>query len=256
MRARAFTLVELLVVIAIIAILGAMLMPVFKQMRSAAYQFVAINTAGQLGRAESMYASDNDETHMLAMYATDEGLQAWFGRYNDARFFDPTYGVLYQYTKRRVLKDQTASDYKEYLGDHSGWGYNWGYIGSDFSVVGNYWGYPNCQNAATTTAIEHPSTTILFSSAAYYNAPWYPNGDGKVYDFGFVDPPKFWNGNPNMDFRHLGTRSVDAKSRLVTQNGNAVVAYTDGHSGQLKTKQVTDAMFERGNPQASGSGDF
>jgi len=57
-----FTLIELLVVIAIIAILAAILFPVFAQAREKARQSVSISNLKQLGLAHLMYCQDYDET--------------------------------------------------------------------------------------------------------------------------------------------------------------------------------------------------
>jgi prepilin-type N-terminal cleavage/methylation domain-containing protein len=57
-----FTLIELLVVIAIIAILAAILFPVFAQARAKAYQTTCINNQRQLVTSILMYAQDNDES--------------------------------------------------------------------------------------------------------------------------------------------------------------------------------------------------
>ncbi len=59
---RGFTLIELLVVIAIIAILAAILFPVFAQAKGAAKKTSAISNMKQLGVALHLYVSDYDDT--------------------------------------------------------------------------------------------------------------------------------------------------------------------------------------------------
>ena len=61
MRHRGFTLIELLVVIAIIAILAAILFPVFARAREKARQTTCISNLKQLGLSFHMYGSDYDE---------------------------------------------------------------------------------------------------------------------------------------------------------------------------------------------------
>src|SRR5688572_13045481 len=58
---RGFTLIELLVVIAIIAILAAILFPVFAQARDKARQATCISNLKQVGLAFQSYATDYDE---------------------------------------------------------------------------------------------------------------------------------------------------------------------------------------------------
>src|SRR5438105_6183547 len=60
-RDRGFTLIELLVVIAIIAILAAILFPVFAQARAKARSAACTSNLKQIGLAVSMYADDYDE---------------------------------------------------------------------------------------------------------------------------------------------------------------------------------------------------
>ncbi len=62
-KRHAFTLIELLVVIAIIAILAAILFPVFAQAREKARQTSCLSNLNQIGKALTMYQSDYDSMY-------------------------------------------------------------------------------------------------------------------------------------------------------------------------------------------------
>jgi prepilin-type N-terminal cleavage/methylation domain-containing protein/prepilin-type processing-associated H-X9-DG protein len=75
-RLSGFTLIELLVVIAIIAILAAILFPVFAQARAKARQISCISNMKQIALGHLMYAQDFDESPTLKRAFVDSS--AWF----------------------------------------------------------------------------------------------------------------------------------------------------------------------------------
>ena len=109
-KQRGFTLIELLVVIAIIAILAAILFPVFQKVRENARRTACLSNEKQLGLAFTQYTQDYDE--LMPSVASGDAtkgsgkLGGWmyytnFGGTPGPLTFDPTQGSIYSYVKSK-----------------------------------------------------------------------------------------------------------------------------------------------------------
>jgi len=107
MQRKAFTLIELLVVIAIIAILAAILFPVFAQAKAAAKKTACLNNTKQMAIGFNIYSTDSDDTYCGNSLFT---VAAWQGAgYGLPNGFmdpaaDPNWGAqIYPYVKSMPL---------------------------------------------------------------------------------------------------------------------------------------------------------
>lgn len=153
MRRRAFTLIELLVVIAIIAILAALLFPVFARAREKARQTSCLSNLKQLGTASVMYAQDYDEMYLTHCHRPDLSgpvLAYWF------EMIQPYVG------NEQILICPT---HRGAVGGH-GLVASYGYICTGFTLdpaSPNYTGLPHYGSLAQ---IEYPSRMIMIGESS------------------------------------------------------------------------------------------
>ncbi len=146
---RGFTLIELLVVIAIIAILAAILFPVFARAREKARQTSCLSNLKQMGLGVLMYAQDYDET--LPVYGYTTGTIT----YPDGVTTGTTllwYHIVYPYFKNYQMLNCPSSSTRYSGGYHPMGGYG-----------GNTYIWGRAMGALTT-----PSETLMALDGPYY----------------------------------------------------------------------------------------
>ena len=98
-KRKGFTLIELLVVIAIIAILAAILFPVFAKAREKARQASCASNLKQIGLAMLQYSQDNDELLVKAWYAGNPANPNGWNASDPAAGYYKWMDAVYPYTK-------------------------------------------------------------------------------------------------------------------------------------------------------------
>lgn len=151
---RGFTLIELLVVIAIIAILAAILFPVFARARAKAQQSSCLSNVKQMGLAVQMYIQDYDETLPFAITNTPDMSQFW--------------GVMEAvapYTKNNQIRI-CGNDTNGGAVDFSGWPfmgkYSYGWNAAAFALHLNGMGPVVFKPVVPYGAIPYPAETTAF----------------------------------------------------------------------------------------------
>ena len=100
---QGFTLIELLVVIAIIAILAAILFPVFAQAREKARAVSCLSNLKQIGLASGMYLQDYDERWVIGTWGESTGWNTWIDPMDDATQQPNWWSQLQPYVKNNGI---------------------------------------------------------------------------------------------------------------------------------------------------------
>ncbi|HJN14002.1 MAG TPA: DUF1559 domain-containing protein [Armatimonadota bacterium] len=201
-RDHGFTLIELLVVIAIIAILAAILFPVFARAREKARQSSCLSNIKQLGLGCMMYTQDYDERLPI-------GWSVWLAGQNPCSLGSGTWRVLTEpYVKNRQLWECPSVD-----------------------------GQPSCAVYGMNirlwimkdSSIDRPAEVCLLAEAAQ----WAPVPAGNAAD------PQSWgapNGNAHWNVSFPGDVHFDgtgcgacARRPYAHHNEGLNICFADGH---------------------------
>jgi len=224
---RAFTLIELLVVIAIIAILAAILFPVFAQAKLAAKKTAGLNQTKQIGLGINLYLNDSDDT--LPGYrfnSTTDAINPTYLKYKAAGdpkaakfeaegantikaiFFNQ---LIDPYVKNDDLwKAPTNSNAWANYQDKGTWDPGFfSYGGQNSYGLNNYLIKGNAGTSASIIA--ETSNTLVAVDATYYNTlPAQPNNTACRLG-GYIPPSAtylhYWKhmGNNQLNFNALGS---------------------------------------------------
>ena len=271
MGARAFTLIELLVVIAIVAVLAALLFPVFGEAKRAAKVDASLARVRQLGTAEALYGGDADD---LALPSGNHDADAPYAMMGTP--YKPWSLLLMPYLRdARLFQDPLASPETETLGlpPAVAWTYLTQY-GYAFTVhapaihEGDVWR----NEPQARAALAKPAETVLFvakkTRAGHPDWEWIGS---TVWGANLVNPPMchgdatedtvptsacvrtaYWGGGApayaGQGFEEGGLTGGVAFRHL----GRTVVAWADGHA----TVPTADALaagtnWTRRTPSAS-----
>ena len=225
-RRKGFTLIELLVVIAIIAILAAILFPVFARAREKARITSCQNNLKQVGTAFAMYRSDYDGYMPFDWYQSDDNNRVY-------RWIQATYGYIFDDAVYQCPSEPTTMDV--------GWN-------PPYNTFGPYSSYYYCHHfieGQSDSDIKAPSRTIMLMDGWFFEdankADWmlgmfnsWPN----LADDNLAPAQQMaaWiNGDPDADY--VNSAILDNMHR---HNGGVNATYFDSHVKWINSAQPAD----------------
>ncbi len=224
-RRSAFTLIELLVVIAIIAILAAILFPVFARARENARRSSCQSNLKQINLGFMQYTQDYDERLPMATAGTsgEDKIGGWM-YYNPVATFDPTRGSVYPYIKSAQIfvcpSDSTGATNKDSYA-----------INSCVSIDGTTTGVTSARPAKSLASFDETSKWMLLSEEGS------PTDNSKSTDDGF----QLFGTTSGNDFtaRHLEGSNV---------------AFLDGHVKWYRVDKIKADNYQTGGVAPATAG--
>lgn len=277
MLRRAFTLIELLVVIAIIAILAAILFPVFAQAKDAAKKIVCMSNFNQVTKAMMMYLEANDDGFPHSNTGSINGPGWGFGR-PDIVWPEVLHPFIKNWTVHRCPTDRYANDrdlsvdpygngpikesdpnFYYYWGERTDLGFNYDFLSPwIYNAQTGYVG-SKPQNAGS---IERTSSTIMFGDSIWdrntssgfpfgagnwvIEAPCVRDSNGQLLEpMGTFSYPEYWQNYgtgwvPNPDNKPPYSWLEYGGLWPRHSGGKFIsIAFTDGHTRAMTIPQIS-----------------
>jgi prepilin-type N-terminal cleavage/methylation domain-containing protein/prepilin-type processing-associated H-X9-DG protein len=224
---RGFTLIELLVVIAIIAILAAILFPVFARAREKARQASCQSNLKQIALAGAMYASDYDGMP-VPMYTYGWNITGTAGTFSGRVWWN---GLIEPYTKNRQMlvcpsrpgaafhdaNSPCGNPADSVVRHATGVGYNW--YNSEWMSDAGYW------DQLSDASVRSPAEKVTFMDSNCVVAGPNPALAAALSFANWSQDVSPWWG---QEIRH--------------NEGNNCAFY-DGHVKWMKKSSMSEAMF-------------
>ncbi len=221
-RRRGFTLIELLVVIAIIAILAAILFPVFAKAREKARQSSCASNLKQIGNAAMMYSQDYDEKIMPYAVTGSTWMVLAYTYSKNAQIF----------TCPSAKFTSTAATFR------SNYGINW--ITASPSS--------NVNLISSLTELKNPAGTVLIADAGAFTpvpnprdpAGWTEVDEPNLY---FFRTPYYLGGAANTTFGAKQSWESGATLAYPRHNLLANATFHDGHVKSVSYNALINEPF-------------
>lgn len=230
-RRDGFTLIELLVVIAIIAILAAILFPVFAKARENAKKASCLSNLKQIGTAALMFVEDRDDAPLpLSTTDTATGITRYWHSGTLNSVWKDEYGLLYPYLGGKDIHDcGSALKVKIANPNMKFWPAYGLHVPSFTDTSGN-------TRYAKMTMISRPSETVWLADGGTIN-----RATGGLIRVAGLEPPS--TKTPYVHARH---------------NGRANVVWMDGHVSAVTPIYRTDlsGMVSADNLRRNAVGDL